>query len=750
MGSSKTRPGSAARAPASNQSRPASTPRRGQCSRLGAPWRLLLATLAGGVLAGCGGPTEPTESHEGELSGTLEVIAVDGPGAEGGTRYYLRRHDGDGVLPLVFGRAPTARAGQPLRVIGTLENEALRVTHYEVDDDWSGDLGRAAEKLLEPTSIRQRSTAVVLVDVGGGINRSADFFDDYMYSTGNPGPLMGFDSDDRSVVEYYDETSHGAYEMTGAVEGPESWSGEACADYGRELANTISDRLSTEYDSTIWYYGSEIPNCGYGWGSQGTWDRPQGNVWFNGGVFPTAIPHEMGHNLGLLHASSIDCGDVPLADNPLTCSTEEYGNPISIMGNLGVGHMMGIEKWYFGWFGGCNGVRVRTSGTFTLLPIEVPCDGIQTLQIPMPVNTRTFDTEQSAEINYARYYYLELRQTVSLDSDIAQGVYVHASDEISPSNDYSKRSVVLDMNPSTNRIDGMQLGESYTDPAGGVSFRVDALDNDHATVTVSLDSSTGSSECMDGTLLEGSGPDNCQGESTGTGGSPGVGGTTGSGGTGTGGSDLGSGGTGTGGDPGSGGSGVDGASGGSGGAGVGGSVLGSGGAGVGGAMVGSGGAGVGGSVLGSGGAGVGGTVFGSGGAGVGGDTPGVGGAPIGTGGALVGGGGAGVGGAMIGTGGLGVGGTIAGVGGALVGSGGALLGLGGVATGGSTIGPMTGGQYGIAPLRGAPGEMTEEGESEQPGCSCNVPGESHDGATRAPWSLLAALGLLLVRRRRLA
>ena len=435
---------------------------------------------------------------------------MDGPGDQGGTRYFLRRHDGDGAVPLIFARAPTARAGQTLHVTGSLERGVLAVAEYEIDDDGFGDPGRMANKLLEPTSIRQRSTAVVLVDIGGGINRSADFFDDYMYSTGNAGPLMGFDADDRSVVEYYDETSYGAYELIGAVEGPESWSGEACSDCGTNLARTISDQLSNEYDSYIWYYGSEIPNCGYGWGSQGTWDRPESNVWFNGDVFPTAIPHEMGHNLGLVHSSSIDCGNVPLADDPLTCSTDEYGNPLSIMGNLGVGQMMGIEKWYFGWFGGCNGVRVRTSGTFTLLPIEIPCEGIQTLQVPMPVNDRTLDTEQSEWINYARYYYLEFRQTVGLDSDIAQGVYVHVSDEISPQDEYSMRSVVLDMNPSTNRVDGMQPGESYTDPAGGVSFSVDAPDADHATITVTLDSATGSNECMDGTLLEGSGPDDCR------------------------------------------------------------------------------------------------------------------------------------------------------------------------------------------------------------------------------------------------
>ena len=74
------------------------------------------------------------------------------------------------------------------------------------------------------------------------------------------------------------------------------------------------------------------------------------------------------------------------------------------MGSSGARHMSGIEKWYTQWLGGCNGVRVRASGTSTLLPVEIRCAGIQTLQIPMPKTTRSYWTEQSAETNYARYY----------------------------------------------------------------------------------------------------------------------------------------------------------------------------------------------------------------------------------------------------------------------------------------------------------------------------------------------------------
>jgi MYXO-CTERM domain-containing protein len=220
--------------------------------------------------------------------------------------------------------------------------------------------------------------------------------------------------------------------------------------------------------------------------------------------------------------------------------------------------------------------------------------------------------------------------------------------------------------------------------------------------------------------------------SAGAGNQPGTGGAAGD--TSTGGA------VGTGGEPGAGGAVI-----GSGGEpGAGGAVIGSGGEpGTGGVVIGSGGEpGTGGAGLGSGGTGVGGSLPGTGGAGVGGSSPGAGGTPIGSGGTATGSGGAGVGGSLPGTGGAGVGGSAPGVGGA--------VGLGGAATGGSTAGPLTavGGQSGITAPGGAPGEASNEDESEKSGCSCTVPGASRRGGSKTPWSALALLGLLFLRRRR--
>src|SRR6185312_16120709 len=117
-----------------------------------------------------------------------------------------------------------------------------------------------------------------------------------------------------------------------------------------------------------------------------------------------------------------------------------------------------------GYFGGCNGVRVKASGTFTLLPIETPCNGIQALQIPFPAGapTRTTTTSQSNGNVTVRFYYLELRGGQGLDNGLKGGVYVHVASEIPTATQNGPRTFLLDMNPATtNAFDPMTAGQTF-------------------------------------------------------------------------------------------------------------------------------------------------------------------------------------------------------------------------------------------------------------------------------------------------
>jgi MYXO-CTERM domain-containing protein len=273
------------------------------------------------------------------------------------------------------------------------------------------------------------------------------------------------------------------------------------------------------------------------------------------------LNQEVGHNLGLMHSNSITCNlgsmaasPQPFADDPQTnCAAAEYGDRNTVMGS-GCGHFNSYEKWYEGFIGGCNGVKATATGTYTLLPTELPCDGVQALQIPMPKTRAFHNTTGTATPVNVKDYYLELRTKVGIDGKGAgPDVLVEIGGDVPASTKTSEFTWVLDMDPTTPKTaDGLTAGKSFTDPGGGVTFTVQDIDATHATINVTVDASTGPATCMDGTMFSGPGPQSCGttgpvggggSGGTGAGGSGGSTGTTG--GTGQGGSGAGQAGSGT-------------------------------------------------------------------------------------------------------------------------------------------------------------------------------------------------------------
>jgi hypothetical protein len=186
------------------------------------------------------------------------------------------------------------------------------------------------------------------------------------------------------------------------------------------------------------------------------------------------VGHEMGHNLGLYHSHSWDCGSTVLG---ASCTMSEYGDMFDIMGSSSY-HFNAFQKERLGWLNQGASPTIATvtgSGTYRIDPYEV-AGGVKAVKILQDPATST-------------YYYFEYRRPVGFDaglagnSSIANGVLVHLA---VPSNGNS--SYLLDLTPETTSwMDAaLTVGQGYYDPVTGITFSLASVDDTGAALNISF------------------------------------------------------------------------------------------------------------------------------------------------------------------------------------------------------------------------------------------------------------------------
>jgi MYXO-CTERM domain-containing protein len=488
------------------------------------------------AVTGCesGGDEDALEQADGSLQGELAIYIADDLERGVQTKQYAVRSAPGVERRLEFDSDPGLQPGTRIRVWGVPSGQRTRVT----------SLQQLAPRTTESQTIRSelkagmkwpaKRLAFVIVDIGGGTNITVEnaLKEIVGPSTNTDPPLRN----------YYAEASYGTEELDGQVFGPFQYSIGDCNTSGMPtMFRAMVDQMGGgTFNHYLWYMGSKASSCSWsGLGEVGRPDRPANDTWYNASSSCVVMVQEPGHNFGMQHSSSMDCGTAVFPDAPDgACTHSEYGDRYDPMGG-GCRHMNGWQKTYNGWTQGCNMVRVRSSGTFTLLPLELPCDGAQVLQIPMP-KTRPFMRSGgggSPTTDMLTHYYLELRTKRGVDASLTTSVHVRVSGDIKGRADRGLHTWILDMDPATSSFDGMLVGKSFSDPAGGVSFTVTELDENHATVSVTMTANGGGPVCMDGTTAfatPGPAIDSCApgiavpgGGFGGAGGASGTGGTTG-------------------------------------------------------------------------------------------------------------------------------------------------------------------------------------------------------------------------------
>ena len=340
-------------------------------------WSSARALIVALGLMGCSesGPERDASSeNDGSLRGELIVHIVTLNDGTSQTEYYLRV-DGDeqDERRLALKAPPDLPSGTRVKVWGVDSGEQIEVVELSRDEAAESGIGTTRQPLINGTKQRDRTFAWVFVNIGGGAGT--------LTNAEAKRRLVGTNAGDKSVKQYFLETSFGMQDISAEVFGPLSYPMGGCNFTG---VTSLRSQVG-QFDHYLWYFSTPASACSWaGRGTAGSPDNPGRDTWYNASANCLVLVQEPGHNFGMMHSSSFRCGSQPFADNPASCTHDEYGDRYDTMGYGNCFHMNAWQKAYQGWFGGCNSVKVGASGTYTLHPLESACNGIQVLQIPMP------------------------------------------------------------------------------------------------------------------------------------------------------------------------------------------------------------------------------------------------------------------------------------------------------------------------------------------------------------------------------
>jgi len=213
------------------------------------------------------------------------------------------------------------------------------------------------------------------------------------------------------------------------------------------------------------------------------------------------LAHELGHNLGFMHARKATCTDanghkVQVSDN---CTYAEYGDPWDTMGNgwnLFPGHYSAFNKnAYLGWIPASRVKTITTNGTYDLYPLEYAGTGAQMLHIPVTY-------KNASGVNTTFNYYLDFRADYGFDkyslfskTDAMTGVAVRTATKGSYTNLYFANPASGSQGYNSTEI-GVQPGKSFYDPIRKVEFKTISSTGGKAVVQVTFNGNPPNEPCV--------------------------------------------------------------------------------------------------------------------------------------------------------------------------------------------------------------------------------------------------------------
>ena len=433
-----------------------------------------------------------TGVDDGSRRGELVVYQADDFDTGTSRTTYALRDALGGEQPLLFDSDPKLQPGTPLKVWGNATTgDTLRVTSFRRMPPPDATLQSA---LIGATPFAARSFAFVIVDTGGGLTQVR--WDGTMHDVTTDFLMGRLINDDDSLRNYYLGDSYQMQDITAKVIGPLPYTVSGCDTSAMATAlRPMVDAQGGPFQHYLWYYGSKNAECSWsGLASVGTPQSPQQNTWYNQSVGCVVLIQEPGHNFGMQHSSSLDCGTRRADGRPQRLHDQRIRRSVRSHGRRLPAHERLAEVIP----GLASGLQRRPR------PVErhvhagavragvqrrpVPADqGAQAAAFMRPAAGGGEATDENLD-----YYYLEVRTPVDFDGTLGNSraltpqVLVHMAADLRARTERGLHTFLLDMTPSTSSFSdaALPVGMPFTDPAGGLTITVNSVSNAGASITV--------------------------------------------------------------------------------------------------------------------------------------------------------------------------------------------------------------------------------------------------------------------------
>ena len=450
--------------------------------------------------------------QRGNWQGELEFLIEDAANFQSARTIYKLR-DASSVTDLHFSGVvpPGLKSGQRLNVGGVRSGKAVVASQVELLNATAGDgstsgataTGTLANAAVCSTTGPQNVVSILvnLPSYSLPSTTTADFVRGVLlgnaYSTSQSSP-------DWSVDDFWRQNSDGKTYVNSAgttVVGPvmlasnfnkDSAGATSCDVYGiRDAAIKAVDgqvdfrqfsrvQIVMPPNGACSWAGTAYIGC-VGLSSPGDGSFTASVAWQRADTMTTRAKgvqlttHEMGHNLGMGHASSRDFGAETLGALSSAGTLSEYGDVHSTMGSWNFGFYVAPQASnILGWLSsGANYQTVESSGTYTIQNYEGRPSGVKALRIRRGTGNNAWLWVESRQ-NTGIY-------SSQLNSSLFSGALIHYEDSTT-----SYKSHLVDFTAGTSSFSDAALptGTTWTDPYSNVSVTVSSVGPTATTFTV--------------------------------------------------------------------------------------------------------------------------------------------------------------------------------------------------------------------------------------------------------------------------